>query len=184
MTDTTETPTSYGWAAGPSRFGPRGIVGRPERSHLGNVVLHVGKEVPPGKFAWTKVAHVVLEPQEARAFLADVARQLDPDAPVGPQPPPPAILSSYLRDDGALVLNIKPVGDDLAAYPLVITVGDVTVVDETDVPSDALVDYDVAARRDRSALDRIAALVLAGADLDGSDAGEVTDILRSTGRLG
>lgn len=123
--------TSYGWAVGRSRYGPRGIIDRPERGVTGNVILHVGKEVPTGNFGWTKVAHVVLEPHEARAFIADIARQLDPDASVGPQPPPPAILQTYLRDDGVLVLNIKPIGDDLAAYPLVVTIGDDTVVDET-----------------------------------------------------
>lgn len=136
MTDTVAPPTSYGWATGPSKFGPRGVIARPERSGTGNVILRAGNEVDPPGLGWTQVAHVVLEPEEARALIADMERQLDPDAPVGAQPPPPAVLHSYVRDDGALVLTIKPAGGDLAAYPLVVYIGDDVVVDETAAPQE------------------------------------------------
>lgn len=81
----TAVRSSYGWDVGPSVYGPSGIIARPERSSAGNVVLHVGETIDAG--GWHKVAHVVLSPDETRRLISDLTRMLEPDAPVGPQPP-------------------------------------------------------------------------------------------------
>ena len=77
MSDTTNTTTrqSFGWDTGPSQYGPRGIVSRPEKAHVGNVVLHVGNENTYGG-GWSKVAHVVLTPDEARELAAAITALL------------------------------------------------------------------------------------------------------------
>ena len=82
---TTSAPSSYGWETA-SLFGKRGIVNRPIRSHVGNIVLEVGEENADSR-GWHKVAHVVLSPDEARRLIADITLMLEPDAPIGPQPP-------------------------------------------------------------------------------------------------
>jgi hypothetical protein len=58
--------TSFGWEIGPSQFGPRGIVGKPELSGAGNLIIRAGIE---NEMGWHQVAHVVLTPDEADAFL-------------------------------------------------------------------------------------------------------------------
>ncbi len=65
---------NFGWEVGPSEYGPRGIIARPETSAVGNVVLQVGNESEGG--GWFKVAHVVLTPTEAAEFYAILGEQI------------------------------------------------------------------------------------------------------------
>lgn len=70
------TPSSYGFAVGPTPYGPLGIISSPEQSHAGNIVFHVGHEIPEG--GWTKSEHVVLTPDEARSVVGQMLELLDP----------------------------------------------------------------------------------------------------------
>jgi hypothetical protein len=72
------TPNSYGLAVGPTQYGPLGVISSPEQSHFGNIVFHVGHEIPEG--GWTKSEHVVLTPPEAGAVVGQVLELLDPPA--------------------------------------------------------------------------------------------------------
>jgi hypothetical protein len=69
------TPSSYGLAIPRSRWGPLGVISSPERSCAGNIVFHVGHEIPEG--GWTKSEHVVLTPEEARAVIGQMLELLD-----------------------------------------------------------------------------------------------------------
>jgi hypothetical protein len=60
------------------------------------------------------------------AAMVDVAR--------AETPPAPATLQHWTRDDGALVLSIKPTGDELAGHPLVVYLGDDVIADESAPP--------------------------------------------------
>jgi hypothetical protein len=79
----TDERTSYGWDVGPSEFGPRGIISKPERSQMGNLVLRVGVENIDSTTGfrrsngWHQVAHVVLTPGEAAELLALCEEVLD-----------------------------------------------------------------------------------------------------------
>lgn len=67
--------------------------------------------------------HVVLEPQEAQAFIADIARQLDHDAPVGSTTPATnaalARLDAEALDliDAGADLEGSDAGEGVAAHP-------------------------------------------------------------------
>lgn len=64
-----------------TEYGPRGVIGKPERSTTGNIVLRVGNENIDDSTGfrrvngWSQVAHVVLTPDEARE-LVDLIRGL------------------------------------------------------------------------------------------------------------
>lgn len=117
--------------------------------------------------------------------------------------PPAVLLQHWIRDDGALVLSLKPHGEELVSRPVVVYLGDDVIADDTAPPPEKEVETPLerfmrrlsevmgpylppeptSAVSDAQALDRIADLLDTGADLDGSDAGEgVADIVASTGR--
>lgn len=103
--------SSFGWDVGPSVYGPRGIIAKPDTSGTGNLVLRVGTEnvdTSTGvRRSWSQVAHVVLTPAEAAEFVAACTALLctgerylvNPDAPEegtdihheGPCPVHPAV---------------------------------------------------------------------------------------------
>ena len=59
----------YGTAIGRSEYSPtRSVVGKPEVSGAGNLILRVGRENPDVQ-GWSQTEHVVLTPDEAREFL-------------------------------------------------------------------------------------------------------------------
>ncbi len=49
--------------------GRASVIGPPERSHAGNLILRVGHLVNGGRGGWEATEHVVLTPAEARHFL-------------------------------------------------------------------------------------------------------------------
>lgn len=65
---TTTDPDSYGRVIEPSKWGPRGVIGRPEVSVSGNLILRVGTENGPGE-GWSQSCHVVLTPEEGRQLI-------------------------------------------------------------------------------------------------------------------
>jgi hypothetical protein len=64
---------TFGLSIAPSQFGKRGVVHGPEKTGVGNVVLHVGVESGRG---WSKVAHVVLTPTEVRELVVSLGEVL------------------------------------------------------------------------------------------------------------
>ena len=74
----------------------------------------------------------------------DVFAEPEPDDPTpsvgftgpsGTEPvPAPAVLQHWIRDDGALVLSIKPTGEELASRPVVVYLGDDVIADDTAPP--------------------------------------------------
>lgn len=67
----------YGFEVPNHGHGPRGVIGTPERSPAGNLVLRVGQD-NLGQRGWRQTEHVVLTPDEARDFLAACERTLAP----------------------------------------------------------------------------------------------------------
>jgi hypothetical protein len=57
---------------------PRDLVGAIETSPSGNTVLRIGREID-GEGRWTQIAHVVMTPDEAWRFAAEVADAQPPE---------------------------------------------------------------------------------------------------------
>jgi hypothetical protein len=69
---------SYGNRITRSVYVPvRDVIDEPSISPAGNLILPIGREIKSSRGGWAKIAHVVMEPDEARAFLAACAAELD-----------------------------------------------------------------------------------------------------------
>ncbi len=69
--------TTFGWESGSSPYGPRGLLGAPERSITGNVILRAGNEV--GSDGWQQSVHIVLTRTEARELIEALQAQAQVD---------------------------------------------------------------------------------------------------------
>lgn len=65
------TGAVYGLAVDPSPWGARGVIGDVSTSQTGNTVLRAGRE-NEGTPGWHQTEHVVLRPDEAREFIAEL----------------------------------------------------------------------------------------------------------------
>lgn len=75
---------AYGLEIEASQWKPgRSVVAKPERAPAGNLVLRVGRENTPTveAFGWHQTEHVVMKPDEGRAFAWDVLELLDHGSP-------------------------------------------------------------------------------------------------------
>jgi hypothetical protein len=72
----TTATTTYGQQIHRSHYNPERSVVEITRAPIGNVVLRVGRETSPDAETWQQSEHVVLLPDEARAFAADILAQL------------------------------------------------------------------------------------------------------------
>lgn len=63
-------PGTYGFAVGPSDFGPIGVISGPEFSASGNMVLRAGNALTKG--GWTQSVHIVLTPTETGDYIASL----------------------------------------------------------------------------------------------------------------
>lgn len=71
----------YGHRVVGSEWRPnRSVVGRIEATHSGNLVLAVGREVEVnGQKGWLQTEHLVIAPDEAREFIAEIQSVLGLD---------------------------------------------------------------------------------------------------------
>lgn len=53
---------------------PRSVIGPPETSAVGNVILRVGRENEPLFESWHQTEHVVMTKEEARALAGELTR--------------------------------------------------------------------------------------------------------------
>jgi hypothetical protein len=61
----------FGLGISPSEFTPyRSVIGPPETSPNGNLILRVGREHANG--GWQQTEHVVMQPDEARTFVQTI----------------------------------------------------------------------------------------------------------------
>jgi hypothetical protein len=85
-----EVMVAFGLATPPSEYTPnRDWIEPPVRTGAGNLVLVVNRE-QDARIGSRKVAHVVLTPQEAAAFVGVVGRLLLTDWPPAPAADEPA----------------------------------------------------------------------------------------------
>jgi hypothetical protein len=68
---TTQPRRTFGFEIERNQWGPRGVLGAPEISGTGNIVLRAGEENDDNR-SWHQVAHIVLTPAEAQDLLVAI----------------------------------------------------------------------------------------------------------------